>query len=487
MRFLLFFTLVIIRLKGHETEGKTRVSMEVSLESIQELAPDQSSLSAAKKLLKKQKWPSVGKSEEHKTIWGVCQGSGSNPYYTMADLSNLGYKCTCPSRKFPCKHVLALLWQFSEQLHDFQDQELPQWVVDWHSRRRKTAPTNQPEKPAVTSANKDINNVIVSDDIVHSEKDEQLKRKRAESLRAKTDKLIASGLEELQQWMEDQLKSGINQFLKDIHNRCRNISARLIDSKASNLGVKLDELPGKVLDYPIEEQPSVVIREFGRLVMLCNAWFANNNDMDVRRDIAMAEKKEDVIQAKASVVSGIWQTIGEQSYTRRDGLITQTTWLLHLGSDMPKFAKLVDHFPAATGRNKVGAGFKSCLHGELVYYSSSIELRGVLQNYELLPKPHTALWSANSIPLAEHFLTLQSRIPWLDHIPYVLADGRIVMTQSGDYWWLGKRTDERYLLSNNDIQPVLLGCIIDRAFIIWDGNRGQLLSVITNKWGAQSC
>ena len=42
-------------------------------------------------------------------LWGLCAGSGKNPYQTIVDLSGPAYKCSCPSRKFPCKHALGLL------------------------------------------------------------------------------------------------------------------------------------------------------------------------------------------------------------------------------------------------------------------------------------------------------------------------------------------------------------------------------------------
>ncbi|MEJ2424086.1 MAG: SWIM zinc finger family protein, partial [Candidatus Thiodiazotropha sp.] len=70
--------------------------MDISLDVVQELAPDQASLTAAKKLLKPAKWPVKGQAPSVNTIWGQCQGSGANPYYTMADVVDHGYKCTCP-------------------------------------------------------------------------------------------------------------------------------------------------------------------------------------------------------------------------------------------------------------------------------------------------------------------------------------------------------------------------------------------------------
>ncbi len=51
--------------------------MEISLDTIQSLAPDQASLTAAKKLLSPGKWLQRGKTEQVNTLWGQCQGSGA--------------------------------------------------------------------------------------------------------------------------------------------------------------------------------------------------------------------------------------------------------------------------------------------------------------------------------------------------------------------------------------------------------------------------
>src|SRR5688572_31794662 len=68
-------------------------------------------------------------------VWGECAGSGANPYRVMADLRDLGNKCTCPSRKFPCKHVLALLWLNAESIVPFPPADTPVWVRDRKSTR----------------------------------------------------------------------------------------------------------------------------------------------------------------------------------------------------------------------------------------------------------------------------------------------------------------------------------------------------------------
>ena len=72
-----------------------------------ELAPDDSSVNAARRLLNPALWSETGSTEI--LVWGKCQGSGKTPYQVSVDLAGPAFRCSCPSRKFPCKHALALL------------------------------------------------------------------------------------------------------------------------------------------------------------------------------------------------------------------------------------------------------------------------------------------------------------------------------------------------------------------------------------------
>ena len=71
------------------------------------LAPDDSSVSAARRLTNPAVWSDTGSTEI--LVWGKCQGSGKTPYQVSVDLAGPTFRCSCPSRKFPCKHALALL------------------------------------------------------------------------------------------------------------------------------------------------------------------------------------------------------------------------------------------------------------------------------------------------------------------------------------------------------------------------------------------
>ena len=102
--------------------------MVLSLAKIEALAPDQAALDAARKLLKPATWPTLA-CDETGLVWGEAQGSGATPYRVVISEADAGYKCTCPSRKFPCKHSLALRWMRAEGKAVFASATPPQWVL----------------------------------------------------------------------------------------------------------------------------------------------------------------------------------------------------------------------------------------------------------------------------------------------------------------------------------------------------------------------
>ncbi|MCR6638365.1 MAG: SWIM zinc finger family protein [Sporocytophaga sp.] len=107
--------------------------MSWSEEQVIALSPDIASAKSGKDLAKIEKWVSVYKNEN--ALWGECKGSGSKPYQTQIDLNNIAFKCSCPSRKFPCKHGIGLLLLFAKTPTSFIDSESPDWVTEWLAKR----------------------------------------------------------------------------------------------------------------------------------------------------------------------------------------------------------------------------------------------------------------------------------------------------------------------------------------------------------------
>src|SRR5512145_93009 len=97
------------------------------------LSPDAAAAKAAQELTTLRKWVTLGAGET--AVWGECQGSGAKPYQTRIDLDEPAFKCSCPSRKFPCKHALGLLLLYADQSAAFKAATPPAWVSEWLASR----------------------------------------------------------------------------------------------------------------------------------------------------------------------------------------------------------------------------------------------------------------------------------------------------------------------------------------------------------------
>ncbi|MFF1908416.1 SWIM zinc finger domain-containing protein, partial [Kitasatospora sp. NPDC058218] len=108
-----------------------------STEHVLSLAPDASSQKAAGKLSSPAPWSATG--TDGTALWGECKGSGRTPYRTAVELATPAYSCTCPSRKFPCKHALGLLLLWSGTPEAVPAGEPAGWASDWLAERRDRA------------------------------------------------------------------------------------------------------------------------------------------------------------------------------------------------------------------------------------------------------------------------------------------------------------------------------------------------------------
>lgn len=106
-------------------------------EQVTALAPDASSAKSGRDLASARKWSTLG--TDGTCAWGTILGSGKSPYQASIDLSEPAFKCSCPSRKFPCKNGLGLFLILAEQPGAFTEHSPPAWTSEWLAQREESA------------------------------------------------------------------------------------------------------------------------------------------------------------------------------------------------------------------------------------------------------------------------------------------------------------------------------------------------------------
>ena len=186
------------------------------------LAPDAPAQRTASSLATGQAWTLTG-AQSGGALWGECRGSAATPYRTVVDPSGPAYKCSCPSRKLPCKHVLALMLRWADGAVA-QDLDVPpEWAASWLSaqaaRASRAAQQADPGEQA-------------------GPKDPKAALRRAEQREAR----VASGAAELDQWLRDQVRQGLAVSQKAGYGHWDDIAARMVDAQAPGLADRLRAL-----------------------------------------------------------------------------------------------------------------------------------------------------------------------------------------------------------------------------------------------------
>lgn len=124
-------------------------------QSVAEMAPNDKALVDGRGLVKKGALKKLAKNDDGTLIFGLCQGSGKQPYQVSVDLLTGGdrptARCTCPSRQFPCKHELGLMLAFVTNGKNFPVETPP---ADLLEKRAKLTERAQKAPTAATAAPK---------------------------------------------------------------------------------------------------------------------------------------------------------------------------------------------------------------------------------------------------------------------------------------------------------------------------------------------
>ncbi|RJF72757.1 SWIM zinc finger family protein [Deinococcus cavernae] len=417
--------------------------MNLTPETILALAPDSASASNGKKLATPAKWQNLNAPAG--MLWGQAQGSGKDPYLTGVDLNGLVSKCSCPSRKFPCKHALALLLLHTTHAGDFGQADAPESLQTWVKGREHRAESK--EQKTEEAARKEVDPAS------------QAKR------RAAREKKVTDGLAALDLFLKDLVRDGLAQARGRPYSDWDTQAARLVDAQASGAARQVRKIP------ELLGEPAALLTHLAKLHLLCEAWtrrdtLTDDEQADLRTALGFPLSQAEVLARPG--LRGKW-LVAAQFTEEEDTFTTRRTWL----QQGRHHALLLDFAPS--GRPlPPGSPLGATLDAEVCFVPSATPQRALLRGEApISPRSEQSPDAFTLDELLERHAQLLARNPWLERSGIYLLQNVKIMND-GTNWHLLDATDRTLPLRLIDSrQPYLLlaqsGGQPMQVFGEWDG------------------
>ncbi|MGW3130463.1 SWIM zinc finger family protein [Streptomyces sp. NPDC001123] len=398
----------------------TQQGVRWSADQVLALAPDAASRKAGSRLGAAGPWSGAGSCEEG-TVWGLCKGSGSKPYQTIVDIADPAgpaYKCSCPSRKFPCKHALGLLllWAGADDSVPAAQQP-PDWAEQWIAGRRERAEGKRAAGGGSSPA----------------AADPEAARRRAE----KRAERVTAGATELEQRLSDLLRGGLAAAEQAGYGLWEETAARMVDAQAPGLAARMRELgaiPGSGRGWPVR-----LLEECALLHLLDQGWLRRDR---LPAGLAATVRSRIGLPAPADgpPVRDRWLVLAQ--YDTADAkLTTRRIWLY--GADSGRTALLLSY--GAAGRApELALPVGLALEAELSAHPGAGQHRAALGERFAAPAPLSIRppGLATAQAAARYGEALRDD-PWLESVPVTLD--RVVPVPDGDSWQLADAEGESAL------------------------------------------
>ena len=421
------------------------MSVTWTAEQVLALSPDAGSAKRGRSLAHTAKWPLLGKST--RAIWGECQGSGKKPYRTVIDLDvDLGgpaFRCSCPSRKFPCKHAIALFLLYTEQT-SFIEGNPPDWSAQWLEKRKQTATQTPSAKPTA---------------------DPVEQAAQAQKRLTKREAKVAAGLEDLDQWLQDIIRRGLADLPSQPYSFWDQAAARLVDAQAPGLARRVKELAGiphaasaATSSNRKDGWPGKMLKALGQLHLLVQSYqnlsqLSPAMQAEVRSQIGFTQTKDNLHQRAEQSdplvlsLSDTWQILGKV-ITEEDALKTQRVWLWGLQS---RKAAMVLSF-AHGRRQPLDASLApgACFNGRLIFYPGTGQQgtghRALVAERTTVPEVYRdSIGEALIEEAIAHYARSLSQNPWLTRAPMALS--QVLLRYGNSSWWIQDSTNKVLPLS----------------------------------------
>jgi hypothetical protein len=422
-----------------------------SVEQVVAVAPSPRAVAAAEPLATPSRWSGIGADE--RAVWGRCRGSGAEPYETMADHAEVAWRCTCPSRKHPCKHVIALLllWVRGQVADGAQ----PTGVVHWIAGRDKRSERAEPTVDRGAGADASVSTIDrpdrERDDPDDDATDTDGPPDRGDLDRSRDERIarMKEGLVELDRWLEDRMRTGLADPALSRYATWDALAARLVDARAGALANRVRRLAGLVGAAP--DWQSDVLAELGMLHLVAQAGLRLPM---LPGDLADAVATASGWQVRqADVLAGVpetddWMVLG-RSDTREDRIEVRRLWLRGVASQ--RWAMLLSfaaYQQTLDDSWAVGTVVRADLHR---YPGGSLRALTGVRHAEALPVQRVV-----GLTLADACTEVGDRVavePWIERMAVTVT---AAPTFAGGRWVLTDATGALPLLAG----PIALGTVL---------------------------
>lgn len=380
-------------------------------EQVRALVTDAGTLKRGLDLAKPPKWSNLGQTDT--AAWGECAGSGSKPYQVGIDLTEPAFKCSCPSRVFPCKHGAGLLLLLARETGLFTGTTPPPWLAEWLEKRQQAQSKKAAPAPRASSSETAAPSSAVPADATEPESAALVSEARLQRMQR--------GAGELLLWLQDLISAGLAQTENQPRTFWENQAARLVDDQLPGLAVVLRELA--TLRYASLDWPERLLARLGELYLLVRAFLRLEQlplelQQDVLQLVGINLKKED-IQAQQPPAADTWLVVGQVT-KEEERLLSRRTWLW--GQQTNRYAFVLEF-------SFGGQAFATALvptgtyKGNLAFYPSACPLRAVTTSAWAFSGSRTQARPGGSSvqELLDAYATALSQLPWLREWPVTLS------------------------------------------------------------------
>ena len=436
-------------------------NLNLTPQKITSYAPDTGTAQRAIGIAHAQIWHSL--EGNGRAIWGTYGYVGA-PFMVSVDFEGPAFSCTCPVKRKPCKHGIALLLVFAKNNDAFQVvTDPPEWVATWLQKRDERGRKQR--------------NITV--EVERSPEQEKANAEKRQANRDSRLEKMAGGLDELENWLTDLFRQGLATLENYSHEYWSGLQSRMADASLTGISKRLRQLP---LLMSQEDWHEPLLAELGDIYLIVKG-FRNIKQLpeplqdDLLSLSGVNFKKADVLEGANQM--DYWLVAGQTETQEEGNLTARRTWLV--GEASKQNVLVLDFAWGGTFDTSFKLG--TVLQGEVAFYPSAYPQRVLLKNFVPTDRPFDLHNGYSTLfAFADGYAKAIGQFPWLSHFPAFLK-GVVPVFQNDNFVLVDSERKQLPTAADEELgwkMVAMSGGHPTSVFGVWDGQAFQPLSTVVN-------